>query len=190
MHERDQVQNRIVTPVAPERRGGRTGGDRPHPGSTARALRRRSPRGSPCCGRQPPTCRRSSPTTGRISGSGARQINDARAFGTDRYVSVHDFLEPNDRPDKRATEPGTDLGARGGGADLRRRLFPLLGTRAARPGRPADPGVRHRGTAARFVSRPGAGAGDRSERHGHRPDGVVPRLRRLYAGGCPEVRVN
>ena len=28
---------------------------------------------------------------------GARQINHARAFGTDRYVSAHRFLEPNDR---------------------------------------------------------------------------------------------
>ena len=28
---------------------------------------------------------------------GARQINHARSFGTDRYVSAHRFLEPNDR---------------------------------------------------------------------------------------------
>ena len=28
---------------------------------------------------------------------GARQINHVRAFGTDRYVSAHRFLEPNDR---------------------------------------------------------------------------------------------
>ena len=31
---------------------------------------------------------------------GARQINHVRSFGTDRYVSAHRFLEPNDRKNK------------------------------------------------------------------------------------------
>ena len=90
---------------------------------------------------------------------GARQINHARSFDTGRYVAAHRYLEPNDQQEP-VVEPGADLGAGRRGADNRRRLLPFLGAGAARPDRPADPGVRHHGAAARRFPGTGKGPGD------------------------------
>ena len=78
---------------------------------------------------------------------GARQINHARAV-RHRPPCLRAPLSRTERPQEPTVEPGADLGAGRRGTDHRGWLFALRRAGEARPDRPADPGVRHRGAAA------------------------------------------